>query len=168
MKQIELLKIPIYIIFSSFYFNIDLYKPPFLRAYILDKSGDYKIRTLKNVSIDENGNLIKQNLIDLRPHLSFMVGIKRSDIKHETNTYNYNMIILDAETLKPYKTNLEILREKCEQVRKEREEIEKELEQKRKEREEIEKELEQKRKEREEIEKELEQKRKEREETEKK
>ncbi|MHA1341368.1 MAG: hypothetical protein ACTSRZ_16905 [Promethearchaeota archaeon] len=128
LEQIELLKIPVYIIFSSFNFNIDLYKPPFLRAYILEESGEYKIRTLKEVSIDENGNLIKKNLIDLRPHLSFMVGVKRSDMEHETNTYNYDMILLDAETLKPYKTSLEIQREKWEQERKKREEAEKKLE----------------------------------------
>ncbi|MHA1395462.1 MAG: hypothetical protein ACTSRZ_18320, partial [Promethearchaeota archaeon] len=155
LEQIELLKIPVYIIFSSFNFNIDLYKPPFLRAYILEKSGDYKLRTLKEVSIDESGNLIKQNLIDLRPHLSFMVGIKRSNLKHETNTYNYDMIILDAETLKPYKTSEEILREKWEQERKKREEAEKETMEERKKREEAEKKLMEERKKREEAEKEI-------------
>ncbi|MHA1871459.1 MAG: hypothetical protein ACTSXF_10960 [Promethearchaeota archaeon] len=145
MKTCYDLKIPIYILFSTFDFEVKTYAPPFLMAYILKEDGDYLLKALEEESYDETGELRKDKLIDLRPHLPFKIGIVKTERKHENNTYNYDLLLLNAETLEIYKTRLEYEREKmleAEKAEREAEEAGREAEEAEREAEEAEREAE--------------------------
>ncbi|MHA1820086.1 MAG: hypothetical protein ACTSU2_08410 [Promethearchaeota archaeon] len=122
----QFLQIPIYIVFSAFDFGIKIYSPPFLRAYILKEDGDYNEKTLREEAYDEEGNLREDKLIDLRPHLPFKIGLIKTERKHQNGTYNYDLLLLNAETLEIYKTSLEIYKTRLEQEREKRLEAESE------------------------------------------
>ena len=110
----ERLKIPIYIVFSTFNFSINTYKPPFLNVYILQEDELYKKYILRKESFNEKGELIKENLIDLSEKLPFKVGIKKTTKVYEDGTRIYDLVLLNSKTLEIYKSEKEILKERAE------------------------------------------------------
>ncbi|WP_457559576.1 hypothetical protein [Candidatus Harpocratesius sp.] len=104
----KLLKIPIYVVFSAYHVASAIYKPPFLRAYILQSTGDYKIVEVRETTINEE-TLCKNPsvVIDLRPILNFRLGIMKLKEKHEGNLSLYRIIIIKPTVLKRYFTKME-------------------------------------------------------------
>ncbi|MHA1617841.1 MAG: hypothetical protein ACTSVZ_01070, partial [Promethearchaeota archaeon] len=109
----KLLQIPIYIFFPAYHVTSSIYRPPFLRAYILQPSGEYKIRDLREVTLhegDKSGGEKKENdenIIDLRPILPFRLGLEKLKKKHEGELDLYRMIIIKPEILEIFPTRTE-------------------------------------------------------------
>jgi len=133
------LKIPIYVIFSTHDFSISLYKPPFLRVYILNGEGTYTEKTIRRGIHDEEGRVLETNIIDISQIVPFKLSLRKSELVHEGGSPNYDLVFLDPVTNELYKTRTE---QASAQAEKERERAEKERERAEKERERAEKERE--------------------------
>ncbi|MHA1520811.1 MAG: hypothetical protein ACTSRK_11575 [Promethearchaeota archaeon] len=109
----KLLQIPIYVFFPAYHVTSSIYRPPFLRAYILQPSGEYKIRDLREVTLhegDKSGGEKKENdenIIDLRPILPFRLGLEKLKKKHEGELDLYRMVIIKPEILEIFPTRTE-------------------------------------------------------------
>jgi len=91
----RLLKIPLYIVFSSHNIIKAIYKPPFLRAYILKPNGDYHIQDLKQITMREgDATLNREALIDVSEIIPFKIGIMELAIRHEGDSLRYRLILM--------------------------------------------------------------------------
>ncbi|MHA1271160.1 MAG: hypothetical protein ACTSPY_15305 [Candidatus Helarchaeota archaeon] len=119
------LRIPVYVIFSSHDISVSVYKPPFLRVYILEKSGLYKEITVNGELFDENGEIIENNIIKTSPIVPFNISIMKLPALLKGGTPTYSILFLDPATNKLYKKESEKEKERAE---KEKERAEKEKE----------------------------------------
>ena len=121
----KLLKIPIYIVFPAYHVTSTIYKPPFLRAYILQPSGEYIIHDLREITISEGEKSNPDAIIDISDVVPFRLGLLKRKKKHEGDLALYRVILLDSQ-------KFEILNTKSEKERaradKEKERADKEKE----------------------------------------
>jgi len=118
------LKIPVYIIFSTHDISVSFYKPPFLRAHILENN-KYNVVTVNGEIFDENNNLIEKNIIKTSPILPFNIGLLKLSTYHESGTPNYTLALLNPKTNELLKTKSELEKERADRE-KERADREKE------------------------------------------
>ncbi len=112
-KEIGIL---VYVIFSTHKFSVRLYEPPFLRVYILKDGKEYEVKTIQGETLDETGNIIKENMIETSPILPFNIGVIKRGVKFEGGTETYKLILINPKTLEIYKT-----KEEMERIRADRE-----------------------------------------------
>jgi Uma2 family endonuclease len=79
----RLLKIPLYIVFPPYHVASNLYKPPFVRAYILQDDGTYQINELHQVLNVEPERWIFNEIIDVTEIVPFRVGLMKLKQKHQ-------------------------------------------------------------------------------------
>ncbi|MHA1279730.1 MAG: cell envelope integrity protein TolA [Candidatus Helarchaeota archaeon] len=104
----RLLKIPLYIVFSPYYIGKEIYKPPFLRAYILHPDGDYHIQNLKKISLKEgNTSIDRDALLKVSNLVPFNLGIMELAYKHEGDLPRYRLILVNPETGEIFPTQAE-------------------------------------------------------------
>ena len=97
------LKIPIYIVYPSHHIANKYYRPPFLRAYIIQANGEYYIEELHETTID--GENIKPNaIIDVSKYVPFRLGLQKRLITHESNEELYRLIFLDPKKFEVFQT----------------------------------------------------------------
>ena len=111
------LKVPLYIVFPSYHVASKYYKPPFLRVYMLQPTGEYIIKELREVTIDgekKNPNAV----IDVSTHVPFRLGLEKRTSKHESNSTLYRLILLDASELKVFPTKAEHEKQKAGEAQK--------------------------------------------------
>ena len=125
----RLLRIPLYIIFPSYHVASNLYKPPFLRAYILKEDGTYHIEELKKVlnpspdkwNFDEN--------IDLSRIVPFRIGLKQRKEKHQDEEPLYRVVLIkpdkDEILLTESEKKQKIIEEKNRKIEEQNQKIEK-------------------------------------------
>jgi hypothetical protein len=103
----RLLQIPVYIVFPSYHVASAIYKPPFLRAYILQSSGEYHIQEIKDVTIDKDGKINENAVINLSHILPIQLGIMERKKQHEGNLSLYRVILLKKDSFELYLTRVE-------------------------------------------------------------
>ncbi|MHC1591274.1 MAG: PDDEXK family nuclease [Candidatus Helarchaeales archaeon] len=107
VDQCRLLKIPLYVIFSPYNVASSIYKPPFLRAYLLTDDGNYKIKEVHDVSVDDNGSVLVDNVLDVTRLVPFKIGLLKRSTVHESGEPLYYLALFDAKTMTIYPTRAE-------------------------------------------------------------
>ncbi|MHC1591272.1 MAG: hypothetical protein ACXQS8_04255, partial [Candidatus Helarchaeales archaeon] len=107
VDQCRLLKIPLYVIFSPYHVASSIYKPPFLRAYLLTDNGNYEIKEIHGVSVDDNGSVLVDNVLDVTRLVPFKIGLLKRSTVHESGKALYYLALFDAETMTIYQTRAE-------------------------------------------------------------
>lgn len=104
----RMIGVKVYVVFSPFHVEKAIYKPPFLRAYVLSGDGEYAIHELRTatVSEDQPGVLDENAIIDLASFLPFDIGIEARAEEHETGGRLYRAIFLERGTRKILETRL--------------------------------------------------------------
>ncbi|MHA1148618.1 MAG: hypothetical protein ACTSR8_10280 [Promethearchaeota archaeon] len=131
------LKIPVYAIFSPFKVASNIYNPPFLRVFILEKDGSYREEELRNLTLKQGEQFNAKHIIDVSAHLPFRLGLMLLNQKHEGKLPLFRLIFIHPSELKILPSKIEKLKE-AEQKAQEAEQKAREAEQKAKE---LEKEL---------------------------
>ncbi len=121
----KLLKIPIYIVFPAYHVTSAIYKPPFLRAYILQPTGEYEIHELRELTINEGEKTNPDAIINVGDVVPFRLGLLKRKKKHEGDLALYRVILLDSHKFEILNTESEKERARAERE-KERAEREKE------------------------------------------
>lgn len=120
----RILKIPCYVVYSAYRVGPFVYKPPFLRVYLLQDDGEYHLHEIREIATAEGGQtpLDPQALVDLKPHLPFQLGLMKRQILYKGNSPTYRLILVDPATGEIFQTR----REQAEQrVRELEEEVKK-------------------------------------------
>ncbi|MGV9173415.1 MAG: hypothetical protein ACOC35_12760 [Promethearchaeia archaeon] len=93
----RILEIPLYIVFPSYHVATNLYKPPFVRAYVLKKNGEYKIHELREVTVDSSGEWNPDAIIDVSSAVPFRIGLQQREKKHQGDETLYRLILIDSD-----------------------------------------------------------------------
>ncbi|MFO8020732.1 MAG: hypothetical protein R6U96_19065 [Promethearchaeia archaeon] len=120
------LQIPLYIVFPSFHVATEYYKPPFLRVYILQSTGEYNIKELREVTIEEE----KENLdavLDISNQVPFRLGLKKRSIQHESGNPLYRLVLLDPTEFKVLPTKAQKAEKKATKLEARIKELEEQL-----------------------------------------
>ena len=105
----RVLKIPVYIIFCPYHVASMIYKPPFVRAYILQPDGYYKIHELrKTMTIENTDSINSDQIIDLKSIVPFNIGLIKLKKVHEGKLPLYRMVLLNQKNNNIYLTKMEI------------------------------------------------------------
>ncbi|MHA1266629.1 MAG: hypothetical protein ACTSRS_15440 [Candidatus Helarchaeota archaeon] len=112
----RVLKIPLYIVFSPFHIGKAIYKPPFLRAYILQPDGDYHIRDLHKIALKKGDTGVKQEaVLDVSQIVPFNLGIMELETRHEGDLPRYRLILINPQNYEIYPTRAEQEKARAEQ-----------------------------------------------------
>ena len=109
------LKIPIYVVFSPYYAARQNYTPPFLRIYQLNDNGDYTIRELRQVTVQEGGSMNIENVLDAGDLVPFRFGLMELQQKHEKGKPLYRLILIDKVDDRVLLTPAELEKERADQ-----------------------------------------------------
>lgn len=93
----RLLEIPLYVVFASYHVATEIYRPPFARAYILQESGEYKIREIRKITISPSGEFVSDALIDISGIVPFRLGLQKRKQKHQEDEPLYRLVLIDPE-----------------------------------------------------------------------
>ncbi|MGV9206432.1 MAG: hypothetical protein ACOC44_20690, partial [Promethearchaeia archaeon] len=131
----RILEIPIYIVFPPYNVTINIYKPPYLRVYILQENGEYKMHELretlgitsgqwnKDYILQENGEYKmhelretlgitsgqwnKDAVIDVSHIVPFRLGLRKRKQRHHGDKSLYRLVLIDPESDKILPTESE-------------------------------------------------------------
>ncbi len=93
----RLLEVPLYVVFPTYQVAIELYNPPFLRAYVLQSDGAYKIFEVQKVALRPGGELNLEALIDVSHIVPFRLGLCERDQKHQDDEPLYRLALFEPE-----------------------------------------------------------------------
>ncbi|MBD3256142.1 MAG: hypothetical protein GF383_13680 [Candidatus Lokiarchaeota archaeon] len=112
------LGIPVYVVFSPYQVASRFYRPPFLRVYILQDVNTYEQKELRDITLEEEGEINKENIVELQSKLPFSLGIMRLNQKHEEDQSLFRLILINPSTLDIFPTEIEKkLKEKDEKLK---------------------------------------------------
>ena len=125
----RLLKIPLYIVFSPFYIGKPIYKPPFLRAYILQSSGDYRIHDLQKIALKQGATVAnREAVLDVSELVPFNVGIMALNTRHEGDLPRYRLVLVNVKNYEIYLTRAEQEKARAEQEKARADQLQRQLE----------------------------------------
>ncbi len=108
--------IPVYVIFSPYDVASRVYKPPFLRVYLMDDEGNYGIHELREITLkDGEGTVNWNHVIDCKGRLPFAFGLMELREKHAKDLPLYRLVLLDVGARKVLPTVLEQEKARAEQ-----------------------------------------------------
>jgi Uma2 family endonuclease len=93
-------KIPVYIVFASHPIGINLYRPPFLRIYLLQQTGKYEMIETTTIAMRENSPSAEINpdaIISVGDLLPFRFGIMELNKKYMYNQSLYRLVLFNQE-----------------------------------------------------------------------
>ncbi len=90
----QLLKIPLYVVFSPYHVATRPYKPPFLRCYILQGDGTYQVQELRVITMKEQGTISPDAFLDVSIVVPFRLGLLERQVKLEHGLPLYRLIAL--------------------------------------------------------------------------
>ncbi len=121
--------IPLYIVFNPYLQQPFELRAPFLRVYYQESPDEpYKIAELREVCLkeyekDKEGALDPTKIIDVRKDiLPFAFGIMLLNKRYDGDLPRYRLILINRETMTPFKTKSELALERAEEERKRAEE----------------------------------------------
>nr|MDO8085893.1 hypothetical protein [Candidatus Sigynarchaeum springense] len=111
----KLLHIPIYVVFTPFDVATKIYRPPFVRVYLLQADGNYIIKEQRNSCIDKDGRILEKNLVDLGSIVPFRLGIEQLRDLHEKVQNRYRLVLVRLDSPERIHTRLEQEKQRAEQ-----------------------------------------------------
>lgn len=93
----KMLQIPLYIIYPTYHVTINIYRPPFLRVYILQDNNEYRMHELRDIIKNTKEGIDEESIIDLSEVIPLRVGLKELEHKHEGEKPKYRLIFLKAD-----------------------------------------------------------------------
>jgi Uma2 family endonuclease len=114
----KIVQIPVYIIFCSHPIGSGIYRPPFLRVYMLNEKGQYSIFESRNYVLSEEDTDQKWNvaeIIDTSKFLPFRVGLMKMKRKYYPDQDTFRMILIDPIKNNYFRSSYEIEMKKAEQ-----------------------------------------------------
>lgn len=125
VDQCRLLGIPLYIVFPSYHVANDIYKPPFLQAYVLKENGKYEVYELRETINPNSEELNIEATIDVTDIVPFRLGLQKRKRKHQDDESLYRLILIDPEKDKILLTKSEkIINEKERKIKEQKQKIE--------------------------------------------
>jgi len=118
------LSIPVYVVFSPYLVTSKRYAPPFLRAYILQEDGFYKVEELRAITIEEGGAIDETQVLDLSDKLPFRLGLMQLKQQFLGSKPLFRLILIDPLEMRVLPTRRE---KEVEEAKKETELVKKEL-----------------------------------------
>lgn len=103
----RILEIPIYIVFPPYNVTINIYKPPYLRVYILQENGEYKMHELRETLGITSGQWNKDAVIDVSHIVPFRLGLRKRKQRHHGDKSLYRLVLIDPESDKILPTESE-------------------------------------------------------------
>ena len=115
----RVLKIPIYLIFCPYHVATTLYKPPFVRAYILKPDGSYHLHELrKEMDFEKIDSINSDQIIDLKQNVPFNIGLVKLKKVHEGKLPLYRMVLINQNDNSLYLTKMEIEKTRADKAEK--------------------------------------------------
>jgi hypothetical protein len=108
------LKIPVFIVYGAYNVTTTVFKPPFVRAYIMQAEGTYIPKEIRLIGGKEGKefNPPDESIIDLSPHVPFRITLIERKQKHEGELPTYQLELLETNKKVKLKTQLEMTQEK--------------------------------------------------------
>jgi Uma2 family endonuclease len=107
----NMVKIQVYVIFAPFHVASRPYKPPFLRAYLMDEHGAYQARELREATIAAGKEVNWDATIDCGGRLPFKLGLQElAGEKHEKGWQLYRLVFINPQERAVLRTRLEMER----------------------------------------------------------
>ena len=94
----RILKIPLYVIFPPYHVSINIYKPPFMRVYILQEGGEFKVKELRKTINKDSNNWDKDAIMDVSDIVPFRLALQKREQQHQGEESLYRLILVDVET----------------------------------------------------------------------
>ncbi len=93
----RVLAIPIYIVFPSYHIAINLYRPPFLRAYVLQQDNEYRMYELRKTINKTPDGWDLDTIIDVSKIVPFRLGLQEREQKHQEEESLYRLVLIDPD-----------------------------------------------------------------------
>jgi Uma2 family endonuclease len=103
----RILKIPLYIVYSTYHVAINIYKPPFLRAYVLQSNNEYKMYELRRTISRTPEGFDLNTIIDVSEVVPFRLGLQENEQKHQGEQSLYRLVLVDPNTDQFFLTEIE-------------------------------------------------------------
>jgi hypothetical protein len=94
----RILGIQLYVIFPSYHVTINIYKPPFLRVYVLQQDSTFKMHEIRKPIIRASGELDLEAIIDVSDIVPFRLGMQKREQKHQDGQSLYRLILILIST----------------------------------------------------------------------
>ena len=107
------LEIPVYVVFSPYKVASKIYKPPFLRVFILEDNKTYRQEELHSVTLKEGEEIDGQSIIDISNKLPFRLGLMQLKQQHEGDLPLFRLIFIDPSELKIFPSKAQAAEEKA-------------------------------------------------------
>ncbi len=101
------LGIPVYAVFSPYEVTTQMYHPPFLRVFILQEDGTYLQEELRDITLEEGGTIVEENVIKDHDILPFSLGLMRLKQEHAGKQSLYRLVLIDPIELRVFPTDSE-------------------------------------------------------------
>ena len=88
--------ISVYVVFSPYKVTSNLYKPPFLRAFLLKEDGSYEQKDLLSITLKEGEPIDEKNIIDVREKLPIRLGLMQMNYQYEGEQPLFRLIFIDS------------------------------------------------------------------------
>jgi hypothetical protein len=119
------LEIPLYIVFPPYHVANKIYKPPFVRAYVLQEDGKYDFYELREIMNKSSEELVFKAIIDVSEVVPFRLGLLKKEQKHQDEEPLYRLVLIDSEKDKILLTeNQKIISEQKQKIKNQTQEIE--------------------------------------------
>ncbi|GAB4321541.1 MAG: hypothetical protein Kow0069_25900 [Promethearchaeota archaeon] len=110
--------VPVYVVFPAYHVATRRYEPPFLRAYVLQASGDYHVQEMRAVAMREGEAWVAaQNLIGFGELLPFRLGLVELVQPPDGGLKHYRLALFRTDEPVPYPTSLERVRQQLDRER---------------------------------------------------
>ncbi len=122
------LEVPVYAVFNPFKVTSKIYKPPFLRVFILKHDGTYKQEDLRSNTLTEGEKIDEKNIINVSDNLPFRLGLMQLKQQHEGDQPLFRLVFIDPSESRIFTSKTEKVKKEAEEKVKEAEKKAKELE----------------------------------------
>ena len=113
----KILGIPVYAVFSPFFVTSTVYRPPFLRVYILGEDGGYRQLELRKITLVEGGEMDPDAVIAVGEFLPFRFGLMELTRKHVEGMPLFRLILIAPDELQILPTERDQLKGKLEEYK---------------------------------------------------
>ena len=96
----KILGIPVYVVFSPFFVTSMIYRPPFLRVYVLLEDSSYRQLELRKITMVEGGEMDPDAVIAVGDFLPFRFGLMELTRKHSEGMSLYRLILIAPDELR--------------------------------------------------------------------
>lgn len=107
VDECRLVGIPVYVIFAPYDVGSRMYKPPFLRVYVMADNGEYQARESRKITRQEGGEIDWDAVLDVGNRVPFQFGLSELKKKHEKGLSLYRLLLCDVREKKVFMSRVE-------------------------------------------------------------